>query len=270
MSANHYPIRHDIDESCRAKMYIPYGIFESCRHVFFSYAFTNPLRFEIPASFTILLKKGKQAMSSKIKLNCGSAWTMFRHGWHNLDMMDLHQFAGMHGYNYHQCDLRSTLPYNTGTVDLIFVHHTLQQLTHKDGLAFLRECRRVIKPDGRCGMRIVVPDAGYLQGLYTNAVGETLFDPKIMKLSEFDEMSEECKAAKTPAMKLQALLYSGGTAAIYDMETLCYMLTEAGFEPHPSEFRYPEQEGPFKQIAQECLEMSFCNSLFCNAIPALG
>lgn len=193
----------------------------------------------------------------KIKLNCGSFTTMYHHGWINLDQHDLGGYAQANGYRYQRHNILTGLPFPTQTVDLIMAHHFLEHLSYTDGLQFLRECRRVLKPSG--AMRIVVPSACRLINRYEN-------DPE--NLAEYDEINDECAAAKTAAGKLWALLHNGHSAG-YDEETLAYYLEEAGFEPEPSHHR-EQSELPHPAIAQilrETCEMDFGLSLFMNAFP---
>src|SRR3990167_3602099 len=163
----------------------------------------------------------------KVKLHVGSALTMFHHGWVNIDVIDADQFAKTYNYNFVRHDVRIGLPeYKTGTADLIFNSHFLEHLTYREGLAFLRECRRVLKPDG--AMRIVVPDGKWLMNAYREAVDY----PGDEWLASFDEINEGCANAKTPAAKLWSLLHEGHQAC-YDQETLMAMLDESGFVPLP-------------------------------------
>ncbi|MCX8086716.1 MAG: glycosyltransferase [Rhodocyclaceae bacterium] len=55
-----------------------------------------------------------------------------------------------------QCDVTQGLPYEDASVDGIYSEHFIEHLSQKDIIAFLRECRRVLKPGGR--VRIATPD----------------------------------------------------------------------------------------------------------------
>ena len=59
-----------------------------------------------------------------------------------------------------QCDVTQGLPYEDATVDGIYSEHFIEHLAQKDIVAFLRECRRVLKPGGR--VRIATPDLNAL------------------------------------------------------------------------------------------------------------
>lgn len=53
-------------------------------------------------------------------------------------------------------DLRRPFPWPDGSAAVIYSSHTLEHLSKEEGRRFLRECARVLAPDGV--LRIVVPD----------------------------------------------------------------------------------------------------------------
>ena len=189
----------------------------------------------------------------KVKLNIGSFTTMYHHGWINMDIHDLEAFAKANGYNYQRHDVRAGLPYQTGTVDLISCCHMLEHLSDKEGLSFLRECRRVLKNDG--AIRIQVPDAGLLIEKYNNGT-----------LEDYDEVNEGCSTSDTQAGKLWALLHAGH-AAVYDGETLVATLEKAGFKAWRSEFRSPGHCTSLQQIQKEAMDTLPSLSLYVNGLP---
>lgn len=206
----------------------------------------------------------------KVKLNIGSYSVMFHHGWVNIDTHDLAQFAGANGYKYQRLDVRGGLPYGTGSVDMIFHSHMLEHLTYKEGTQFLKECRRVLKPNTGV-MRILVPDAGMLTGLYANVNGDCSVS---YGLEIFDEINDGCAASPTAVGKLWALM-GEGHAACYDAVTLCKMLEDTGFLSMQSQFRKIDDPSPigegkniaFSQLSKEVLEMFPCLSLHVCAVP---
>jgi predicted SAM-dependent methyltransferase len=151
-----------------------------------------------------------------VKLNCGSFTTMFHHGWINIDQHPLQEFARGHGYNYLQHDLTKGIPFKDETVDMIHHCHFLEHLTYDQGLLFLKECHRVMKPGAL--MRILLPDAEKLCQLMASA-----------GLSEFDEISDGCAGSPHQAGKLWALLFSGHSSA-YDKGAIYAALDAAGFK----------------------------------------
>ncbi|MEH2266467.1 class I SAM-dependent methyltransferase [Nostoc sp.] len=57
-------------------------------------------------------------------------------------------------------DLRQPLPYENNTVDLIYNEHFIEHLTAEEGVHFLKEMHRILKPGGV--IRIATPDLDYL------------------------------------------------------------------------------------------------------------
>jgi SAM-dependent methyltransferase len=53
-------------------------------------------------------------------------------------------------------DLRKGIPFPESSLDVVYHSHFLEHLTQKNAIAFLGECRRVLKPGGV--LRIAVPD----------------------------------------------------------------------------------------------------------------
>lgn len=196
----------------------------------------------------------------KLKLNVGSFITMAHNGWVNLDIHPLQQFAQANGYKFQQCDVRQGLPFGTGAVDLIASCHFLEHLTFAEGLSFLRDCRRVIKPNG--AMRIVVPDAQLLMHSYNHP-------EEGLSLSQFDEVNEGCANSPTEAGKLWSLLHEGHHAC-YDDVTLRHFLKEAGFTPVTSSFRAVHDHPGMMQIRREVLDMVPCLALAMNSVPLIG
>jgi predicted SAM-dependent methyltransferase len=214
----------------------------------------------------------------KIKLNIGSFTTMFHHGWENIDVHDLYGFAQQHGYKYRRHDIRQGIPYGTGVVDLIFCCHMLEHLTYQEGIAFLRECRRVIRPGG--AMRFIVPDAKLLMRSYGHGyfwdVCSSKHDSPPTPLDDFDEINDGCAASPTDAGKLWALLHEGHNSC-YDGHTLVKAMESAMFDARVVPFRSNSKEPGIEclhdglnQILCETLDMLPCLSLYVDAIPLLG
>jgi SAM-dependent methyltransferase len=64
-------------------------------------------------------------------------------------------------------DLRRGFPFGSGEFDAAYGSHVLEHLPPAEGEALLRECRRVLKPEGI--LRIAVPDLETIAGLYLEA-----------------------------------------------------------------------------------------------------
>jgi predicted SAM-dependent methyltransferase len=53
-------------------------------------------------------------------------------------------------------DIRGRLPYEDGVADWVFIEHGLEHVNSHEGLAFMRECHRILKPGGV--LRVCVPE----------------------------------------------------------------------------------------------------------------
>lgn len=191
----------------------------------------------------------------KVKLNLGCAWSCFHYGWENCDIFDNSQFCNQFRYKFRRLNLLDGLPmYGTETVDLIFMHHVLEHFNYVDGLRILKECRRVLKPDG--AIRVAVPDAETLMSIYIDG-----------GLNQYDEVNGGCAAAVKQAEKLHALLYHNHQS-IYDLESLWNTMEKAGLDVHDSCFREFSNNENIEQIFRETTENNYGDmSLFANGFP---
>lgn len=166
------------------------------------------------------LEKGSLSLSipsgdGKLKLNIGSFTVMFHHGWINMDIVPLDQFASAYQYKFVQYDARGRMPFENDSVDYIVCSHLLEHLNQVDGYKFLVECKRVLKSDGVA--RFIVPDASKLIAMYQNK-----------ELAKFDEINEGCERSAFESAKLWSLLFEGHAIA-YDYEGLKTIGEDAGF-----------------------------------------
>lgn len=191
-----------------------------------------------------------------LKLNIGSFTTMFHDGWLNIDIHSLEQFAQANAYKFAKHDIRSGLPFGTGTVDYIFTSHCLEHLSFKEGRQFLNDCRRVLNP--RSGyMRILVPDAKLLSDIYANYPEGLL---------EFEHISDGISKNNTNAENLYALLHENHQS-LYDAESLESVLKSCNFEyAKQIPFRETEREVG-QQVLRETIDMFPCLSLIVEATP---
>lgn len=161
-----------------------------------------------------------------LRLNLGCGFER-KAGWVNVDLID--------GVDL-QLDLRERLPFAEGSVAAIYSSHLFEHLglvgagdslgtvietaaDPSDALTFLRECRRVLTPDGR--LDLVVPDAEVAIERYREdrAAGATT-DPNWWGPSW----------CGTPMHRLNYVFRQGHEHKYaYDYETLRNVLETAGF-----------------------------------------
>src|SRR5258708_18891251 len=72
-------------------------------------------------------------------------------GWINVDLNPVP------GLDF-ALDVRKGLPFEN--ISLLFAEHFLEHLTLEEGLAFLKECRPVMKPD--CGLPLSTPNLDWV------------------------------------------------------------------------------------------------------------
>lgn len=225
------------------------------------------------AGFAASLEREVYQGDGKVKLNVGCFTTMFHYGWTNIDALDVNAFAQHYRYVFRQLDVRNGLPYPTAGVDLIYTSHFLEHLTYAEGVKFLRECRRVLKPGG--AVRVIVPDAELLTAAYAKSLPMwDLGDISGYTLAEYGEINDGVANTPTSAGKLWALLHEGHSAA-YDRKTLGFALNSAGFLDSPTSFRCHGDFGgrshpALRQILHETLDMMVCLSCFVDAVPLVG
>jgi predicted SAM-dependent methyltransferase len=194
----------------------------------------------------------------KVKLNLGCGLIMFRHGWCNIDHQDLGAFAKHDQSQFIRHDLRTGIPFNPGCVDLISIGHLLECLTYDEAFKLLRECRRVIKPDGL--MRIQGVSAPML--LETWQHGE---------MHQYDQFSKAVADAKTQMRKLHELL-NAGHQSTWDVETLNEALADSQFVESGTDycFRGSAVTEHEKQMRRETIDTEPCRSFYVNAVPKIA
>ena len=165
---------------------------------------------------------------SKLKVNFGSFINMFHHGWLNVDIINLQDFASRHQYKYRQVDVRAKLPFDDNSIDLGYASHMLEHLTVPEALSFLRECHRCMK--NGAVLRIAVPDAARLISLYQHG-----------KLDMFNEINDNCASSEFESGKLWSLLFEGHKIA-YDYSALETIAAKTGFKASKCAFNQGNED----------------------------
>ena len=129
------------------------------------------------------------------------------------------------------------IPHGIGTVDVIYSSHMIEHLVRDNAWAFLLECRRVLKSDGR--LRLVVPDLHALVHQYLRRGNADNF---------LGQMQFETPLPAGMLAKLRWLLFgSRGHHWMYDARSLGALMEAAGFVDvemmEPGQTRIPDPAG---------------------------
>jgi len=154
-----------------------------------------------------------------LNLGCGPN---SRDGWFNLDMAQNRDNLFW--------DSRDGLPFNDGSVDVIFMEHMFEHLDYDlEALPLLRECRRCLKPGGV--LRIIVPDAGRYLKMY-GGPWEALAETRPLEWTDDGWRDIWLKQIyKTQMQLINAVFHQKGQHKYaYDAETLILAIREAGFD----------------------------------------
>jgi predicted SAM-dependent methyltransferase len=143
------------------------------------------------------------ARAGPLRIHLGSGVSP-KPGWVNVDLVGAKADLWW--------DVTRSLPFRDHQVDAVFHEHLLEHLSLEQGLALIRECRRVLKEDGT--LRIVVPDCqGYL-----------------VSYAEGGTFLEEAKPGRpTSLLAASEVFLRHGHRSAYDFETLSLLCREAGF-----------------------------------------
>jgi predicted SAM-dependent methyltransferase len=112
-------------------------------------------------------------------------------------------------------DLAVPIPLPGESVDAIFCEHVLEHLQLQHALALLRECHRLLTPNG--AIRVGVPDAGAYLRAYACADLDA-------------EFLEQVRPERpTKLLAIREVFQEYGHCSAYDFETLALFLETTGF-----------------------------------------
>jgi SAM-dependent methyltransferase len=149
-------------------------------------------------------------------------------GWLNTDIAPS-------GSEVAYLDATRPFPLADSTFDYVFSEHQIEHIEARHALPMLRECFRVLKPEGR--LRLATPDLAVVIGLYEEGSSERYLD-YVIALVRGDADSGRGAAAidaltATPegkrAFVINEVVRWYGHQFIYDEPTLTGLLEQAGF-----------------------------------------
>lgn len=134
-------------------------------------------------------------------------------------------------------DATKHLPFPSGSIQYIYGEHVIEHLTYEDGLAFLKECRRVLAPGGK--IRVATPNLRK----YILLLQEPKSDEQLRYI-QTKLRYHGWEATAHPDIEILNLEFrSFGHQFIYDPQSLSDVLTQAGFQ-HVSTFNPGESDDP--------------------------
>jgi len=160
---------------------------------------------------------------SKIMINLGSGhWKL--NDWVNVDIDPESRPDVL-------ADLAAKLPFRDECADFVHTEDFIDQLELDGATDFLRECHRVLRPDGV--LRVLTPDVHKLCQMYVN-------DPESLKALWRNHVGVPLKFGTAAEIVNVGMRFAGHTF-LYDFETFECLARECGFEPkrvcyHESEF----------------------------------
>ncbi len=165
---------------------------------------------------------------STVKINLGSGhWKL--EGWVNVDIDGDSRPDVL-------ADLSAPLPFRDGCAQFMHTEDFIDQLTLEGAMAFLRECHRVLKPDGV--VRVLTPDVQMLCGMYVN-------EPDALKNLWRDHVGVPLQFGTAAEIVNVGMRFAGHTF-LYDAETFAMLASECGFEARQvgyQESEYPDLRG---------------------------
>ena len=142
-------------------------------------------------------------------------------GWLNTDIGTLRDGSVF-------LDVCETFPLANDEFDCIYSEHLIEHVTYPNGLAMLRECFRVLRPNGK--IRIATPNLTFLSTLCSCASESQ--KPYLQWATDvlLQETTEYVGApAYGPAFVVNRAVRDWGHRFIYDRQTLAEALGPAGF-----------------------------------------
>lgn len=192
----------------------------------------------------------------KYNLGCGTAlyedylnvgyWTQLQSG---VIYKDLNGTSNTFMLNH---DLNNGTPANDNTLDVVYHSHMLEHLTFSEGISFIKECFRVLRPGGI--MRLLVPDLELWAKAYLSKDKHFL--------GEYQKTLDS-NTYFTPGAIFMGMLHNHGHKMGYDFETVFWLLQESGFVDIQktlysasalTEISIIEPRNPLKSMESLCVE----------------
>lgn len=123
-----------------------------------------------------------------------------------------------------QLDATRPLPFADATFDWVYAEHFIEHITLREGVAWLKEARRVLKPGGFA--RLTTPDLRRYAAAYL-AADDSFFAAHRERILRMGFPAMESRRA----WMVNQLFQFWGHKWIYDLEELRHLAAAAGFPP---------------------------------------
>lgn len=128
--------------------------------------------------------------------------------------------------NFLHHDVTNGIPHIDDSVELIYHSDILEHFSYHEALAFLKECHRVLKPDGL--MRVCVPDFYKIIEAYWIDKMDRFNDVQPKEYSEVDSRSIKASMLLFGSLGSTQTAYQGHQM-MYDADGLKELLESVGF-----------------------------------------
>jgi predicted SAM-dependent methyltransferase len=122
-------------------------------------------------------------------------------------------------------DATKPFPFKDQSFDYIYCEHMIEHISWDEGLFMLKECRRVLKPQGK--IRITTPDLEVFMKMYANS--SELLNERYIKWSTDNMLMWRDLHVYQPAFVVNNMFRDFGHQFIYDDPVLVMALERAGF-----------------------------------------
>lgn len=154
---------------------------------------------------------------AKIHIACGRN---LLNGWLNTDLNN-------YPFQIAYLDALKPLPFTNDSIRYLFSEHHFEHLTLNQGLHFLTDCHRVLKPGGK--LRMALPSLDKYIALWQQPQLDEAALTLIRLLSQA-QFHPAQGSFMSKAMAFNGVFYAHQHRFIYDQETLSTALKMAGFE----------------------------------------
>lgn len=171
-----------------------------------------------------MLQELKNLSNTFKKYNLGCGTSLYENFlnigfWNFLQDGAIYQnINGTHNTYMLNHDLNCGIPAHDNSLDLVYHSHMLEHLNFQEGIFFINECYRVIRPGGM--MRLLVPDLE----LFTKAY----LEKDMFFLNEYRKCLDNSTYV-TPGAIFMGMLHNHEHKMGYDFETIQWLLYKTGF-----------------------------------------